>query len=135
MNTPFEQRTLVNGGMLKQFAGQTVGIMVRVESVAGSTLLANSTDNHKLRISLPSDLSAAEGAWVEVIGVPSAGDAIRGKEVNTLDRIHYTENESFNSSQYLQVIEFGGENIDFDTESYNTMTQLLNNVKQFYRYG
>ncbi|KAM8720747.1 hypothetical protein ACLKA7_006739 [Drosophila subpalustris] len=113
MNTPFESRTLVNGGMLKQFVGQTVSIMVRVESVAGSTLLANSTDNHKLRISLPSDLGAPEGSWVEVIGVPNSGDVIRGKE----------------------VIEFGGEKIDFDTDSYNAMTQLLNNVKQFYRYG
>lgn len=34
-----------------------------------------------------------------------------------------------------QVIEFGGDNIDFDTDSYNAMTQLLNNVKQFYRHG
>ncbi|EDV92169.1 replication protein A 14 kDa subunit A [Drosophila grimshawi] len=113
MNTHFEPRTLINGGMLKQFAGQTVSIMVRVESVAGTTLLANSTDNHKLRISLPSELGAAEGAWVEVIGNPNSADAIRAKE----------------------VIEFGGENIDFDTDGYNTMTQLLTNVKQFYQYG
>ncbi|EDW07515.1 replication protein A 14 kDa subunit A [Drosophila mojavensis] len=113
MNTPFESRTLVNGGMLKQFTGQSVSIMVRVESVAGSTLLAISTDNQKLRINLPSELSAAQGSWVEVIGIPSAGDTIRAKE----------------------IIEFGGENIDFDVDSYNTMTQLLNNVQQFYRYG
>ncbi|EDW65881.1 replication protein A 14 kDa subunit A [Drosophila novamexicana] len=113
MNVPFEPRTLVNGGMLKQFAGQTVSIMVRVESVAGTTLMGLSTDNQKLRISLPSELGAAQGAWVEVIGIPNAGDAIRAKE----------------------VIEFGGDNIDFDTDSYNAMTQLLNNVKQFYRHG
>ncbi|KAH8411491.1 hypothetical protein KR215_005367 [Drosophila sulfurigaster] len=113
MNTPFESRTLVNGGLLKQFTGQSVSIMVRVESVAGTNLMASSTDNHKLRISLPSELSAAQGAWVEVIGVSSSGDTIRAKE----------------------VIEFGGENIDFDVDSYNAMTQLLNNVKLFYRYG
>lgn len=84
MNTPFESRTLVNGGMLKQFTGQSVSIMVRVESVAGSTLLAMSTDNQKLRINLPSELSATQGSWVEVIGIPSAGDTIRAKEVNII---------------------------------------------------
>lgn len=35
----------------------------------------------------------------------------------------------------FQVIEFGGENIDFDTEGYNGMTHVLNNVKAFYRSG
>ncbi|ALC41137.1 CG15220 [Drosophila busckii] len=113
MNTPFEPRTLVNGGMIKQFAGQSVSIMVRVESVAGTTLLGNSTDNQKLKISLPNEICAVPGAWVEVIGIASPNEGIRAKE----------------------VVEFGGEDIDFDTDSYNTMTQLLNNVKQFYRYG
>ncbi|XP_017110076.2 uncharacterized protein RPA3 [Drosophila bipectinata] len=113
MMEPFDPRSIVNGGMLKQFAGQTVSIMVRVESVAGATLLANSTDNQKLRINLPGELGAAQGAWVEVIGVPHGSDSIRAKE----------------------VIEFGGENIDFDTEGYNGMTHVLNNVKAFYRSG
>ncbi|KAH8400455.1 hypothetical protein KR222_000445 [Zaprionus bogoriensis] len=113
MTKPFEPRTVVNGGMLKQSTGKTVSIMVRVESVAGTNLIAQSTDNHKLRISLLDEVSAPEGAWLEVIGVPSSGDVIRGEE----------------------VIEFGGEQIDFDAESYNTMTHLLNNVKQFYRCG
>ncbi|BFG00426.1 replication protein A 14 kDa subunit A [Drosophila madeirensis] len=113
MMEPFDPRSIINGSMLKQFAGQTVSIMVRVESVAGSTLLASSTDNHKLRINLSTDLDAAQGAWVEVIGVPHGADTIRGKE----------------------VIEFGGENIDFDVDGYNGAAHLLNNVKSFYRSG
>lgn len=85
MTTPFEPYTPVNGGMLKQFAGQTVSIMVRLESVAGTNVVANSTDNIKLRISLQREVHAPEGAWVEVIGVPSSGDSIRGKEVSDIN--------------------------------------------------
>ncbi|XP_017029048.1 uncharacterized protein RPA3 [Drosophila kikkawai] len=113
MMEPFDPRSIINGGMLKQFSGQTVSIMVCVESVAGTTLLASSTDKHKLRINLPGELGAAEGAWVEVIGVPHGADSLRAKE----------------------VIEFGGENIDFDTDGYNGMAHLINNVKAFYRSG
>lgn len=81
----YDPRSIINGGMLKQFSGQTVSIMVRVESVAGSTLLASSTDNHKLKINLPGELGAAEGAWVEVIGVPHGADTLRAKEVGALN--------------------------------------------------
>lgn len=83
MMEPFDPRSIVNGGMLKQFSGQTVSIMVRVESVAGTTLLASSTDNQKLKINLPGELGAAQGAWVEVIGVPHGSDSIRAKEVGS----------------------------------------------------
>ncbi|KAI8034464.1 replication protein A 14 kDa subunit [Drosophila gunungcola] len=113
MMDAFDPRSIINGGMLKQFNGQTVSIMVRVESVAGSTLLASSTDNQKLKINLPGELGAADGAWVEVIGVPHGADTIRAKE----------------------VIEFGGENIDFDKDGYNGLSHLINNVKAFYRSG
>ncbi|KAH8275984.1 hypothetical protein KR018_000484 [Drosophila ironensis] len=110
---PFDPRSIINGGMLKQYGAQTVSIMVCVESVAGTTLLATSSDNHKLRINLPNELSAVPGSWVEVIGVPHGSDTLRAKE----------------------VIEFGGENIDFDKEGYNGMVHVLNNVKSFYRSG
>lgn len=86
MSTPFEPYTPVNGGMLKQFAGQTVSIMAQLESVAGTNVVANSTDNHKLRVSLPSEAKGKEGGWVEIIGVPSSGDAIRGKDVSNISR-------------------------------------------------
>ncbi|KAH8340441.1 hypothetical protein KR067_002443 [Drosophila pandora] len=130
---PFDPRSIINGGMLKQFAGQTVSIMVRVESVAGTTLLASSTDNQKLKINLPGELGAAQGAWVEVIGVPHGSDSIRAKEVSS---IRFIFRNIINFSDFpLQVIEFGGENIDFDTEGYNGMTHVLNNVKAFYRSG
>ncbi|EDW82646.1 uncharacterized protein Dwil_GK10101 [Drosophila willistoni] len=110
----FDPRTIINGGMLKQFNGQTISIMVRVESVAGSQLVATSTDKQKLRINLSSgELSSAEGAWVEVIGVPHGNDTIRAQE----------------------VIEFGGEEIDFDADGYNSLAHLLNNVKQLFRSG
>lgn len=36
---------------------------------------------------------------------------------------------------HLQVIEFGGENIDFDKDGYNGLSHLINNVKAFYRSG
>lgn len=134
MTTPFEPYTPVNGGMLKQFAGQTVSIMVRLESVAGTNVVANSTDNHKLRISLQREVHAPEGAWVEVIGVPSSGDSIRGKEVSDVNAAMSTK-ESELILFVLQLIQFHGEKIDFDAESYNTMTHLLRNVKDFYRSG
>jgi len=35
----------------------------------------------------------------------------------------------------FQVIEFGGENIDFDKDGYNGLSHLINNVKSFYRSG
>ncbi|XP_030378244.1 replication protein A 14 kDa subunit [Scaptodrosophila lebanonensis] len=111
MSTSFEPRTFVNGALLKQFAGQSVSIIVRVDSVAGTTLIGESTDGHKLRISLPDESNLRKGSWVEVIGIPGGSDALRGKE----------------------VIEFTG--TDFDAEGYNGMTHLLNNVKDFYRYG
>ncbi|KAH8289801.1 hypothetical protein KR054_011199 [Drosophila jambulina] len=133
---PFDPRSIINGGMLKQFSGQTVSIMVCVESVAGTTLLANSTDKHKLRINLPGELGAAEGAWVEVIGVPHGADSLRAKEVKFL--LDLASSPLLNLLSFmlnLQVIEFGGENIDFDTEGYNGMAHLINNVKAFYRSG
>lgn len=33
------------------------------------------------------------------------------------------------------MIKFRAENVDFDAEGYNTMVQLLNNVKDFYPSG
>ncbi|XP_022215094.1 uncharacterized protein LOC111069371 [Drosophila obscura] len=113
MMEPFDPRSIINASMMKEFAAQTISIMVSVDSVAGSTLLATSTDNQKLRINLSTALDAAAGDWVEVIGVPHGADTIRAKE----------------------VIQFGGENIDFDTDGYNGAAQMLNNVKSFYRSG
>lgn len=77
----FETRTHVNGGMLRQFAGQNVSIMLCVDDEAGTNLTATSTDDQRITVQLADSVGASNGDWIEVIGRPTGATAIRAKEV------------------------------------------------------
>lgn len=80
----FESRTHVNGGMLRQFAGQNVSIMLCVDDEAGTNLTATSTDDQRITVQLADSVGASNGDWIEVIGRPTGATAIRAKEVKKM---------------------------------------------------
>lgn len=80
----FTARTMVNGAMLRNYINEYVSIHVNVEQEAerhSSVIRAKTTDDLDVTINLSEPLNASVKGWIEVIGVPTSGNAIRNKEV------------------------------------------------------
>lgn len=74
---------IINGALLKDYIGQNVSLLVKAQSNEGvSSLKAQTTDSKDVQISLTEALNSTLDGWVEVIGVPSGPNAIKGKEVS-----------------------------------------------------
>lgn len=81
----FTPRTLVNGSMLRNFISQHVSIHVNVQPEAergATSIKAKTTDDLDVTIGLSEPLNSPVVGWIEVIGIPTSGNAIRNKEVS-----------------------------------------------------
>lgn len=80
----FTQRAIVNGATLRNFTSQHVSIHVNVQPEVerqSMVIKAKTTDDMDVVINLSEPLNTPVKGWIEVIGVPTGGNAIRNKEV------------------------------------------------------
>lgn len=79
----FENRSIINGKLLKEHMGENVCIMVKVETVDGSGKMfrGKTSDNVNIQVNVSEPLNGPIADWVEVIGIPAGQNAIRCKEV------------------------------------------------------
>lgn len=82
----YTPRTIINGSLLRNFISQNVSLHVHVEEEAdrqSKVIKGKTTDDIEVKIVLGEALNVPVKGWIEVIGIPSAPDTIRNKEVRT----------------------------------------------------
>uniref|UniRef100_A0A1A9WXV0 Replication factor A protein 3 n=1 Tax=Glossina brevipalpis TaxID=37001 RepID=A0A1A9WXV0_9MUSC len=109
----FMERAWVNGGLMKNFIGQNVSVLLCVNEEIGPNLITTSTDDQSITVKVSEVVGAKEGEWIEVHGKPLNSNTIHCKE----------------------IMSFGGEDVDLDKESYDMLVNYMNNCREIYTRG
>lgn len=81
----FSERTIINGGLLRQHIGKNVSIFLNIEPKAErsiTTVNGKTTDDVAVKLLLDEPLNVPLNGWIEVIGVPKSSDTIQNTEVS-----------------------------------------------------
>lgn len=80
----FVERQIVNGTTMKKYMNKQVSIYLKVQNASsgGKQISGQTSDGIDLKVQLQEPLNMPVQGWIEVIGVPIAGDVIKCTEVS-----------------------------------------------------